>query len=121
MTVLILDTEPISNSRTLFHSNLQWLTIVEDVAWRFPDVRQNDIVLAKPLSVKQETHVILPNKHQTLLSHHLDFIWQETGRHLRADDREFLPQEFGEPHPELTQASCITRRETETLAVTRTH
>lgn len=33
------------------------LTAVKNVAWRFPDVRQNHVVLAKPLPVKQESQV----------------------------------------------------------------
>lgn len=35
------------------------------------------------------------------------------------DELEILPQEFGEPHPELSQATCIIQRETETLGVIR--
>lgn len=34
------------------------LTTVENVAGRFSDVRQNYIVLSKPLPVKQEVNVI---------------------------------------------------------------
>lgn len=41
-----------------------WLTAVENIAWRFPDIRQNDIVLAKPLSVKQEINVMQHTMHQ---------------------------------------------------------
>ncbi len=46
---------------------------MEHVAGRFPDVRQNDVVLSKPLPMKQEVDVIqLEKKHQTLFSHSYD-------------------------------------------------
>lgn len=34
------------------------LTAVEHVAWRLSDIREDDIVLSKSLSVKQEVNVI---------------------------------------------------------------
>lgn len=42
------------------------LTTMENVAWRFPDVRQDDIVFAKPISAKQETNVKRHNTHHVL-------------------------------------------------------
>lgn len=34
-----------------------WLTAVKNIAGWLTDVRQDDVVLAKPLSVKQETNI----------------------------------------------------------------
>lgn len=44
------------NSNTA--ENMTSLTTVENIAWRFPDVGQNDVVLSKPLPVKQEPNFI---------------------------------------------------------------
>lgn len=42
------------------------LTAVENVARGLSDVRQNDIVLPKPLPVRQEANVTKLNRQQTI-------------------------------------------------------
>lgn len=41
------------------------LTAVKNIARRFPNIRQNDIVLAEPLSVEQEINVMQHIMHLT--------------------------------------------------------
>lgn len=50
----------------LFPFTVQYvLTTVENIARRFPNIRQNDIVLAEPLSVEQEINVMQHIMHLT--------------------------------------------------------
>ncbi len=91
---------------------------MEDIAWRFPDVRKDDVVLAKPFPVMQENVTQL--KHCShVVTVYLTFSSLSAAGTRR--ESEVLPQEFGESHPELTETTCITWRETETPGVIRGH
>lgn len=72
-------------------------------------------------SKKPMLHNLIASDTVLALLQHLTTGCRRMMSNLCTDGLEILPQEFGEPHPELSQATCITRREKETLGVIRGH